>query len=420
MKRGVATYLMMVMAALINISAVACLSFFFFPVSQAFATYADHQPKRFSKPVPALKAEIDASIELMRRNGIYQAVGGDPLLLAIAFHESGGQLGAINPKGVAYCAFQIYYTNFKAMASQNNMSEGQFKEQILRDPQLCAAMGRQVLNYMIGRYGRDKGICRYLGQITELNETGTCAGLKEINLAMDVIGGGGIGDTNRDIESPNYSRQEIRGPNSGTQSYLNCQEDSFNFGRALALATQAGRDQKDAVAEEQYYKELYEETLGGEEGLPMHRKGFHNLRGEVRTTYCIGLVYDYMRLVRLLLPIDAYLASAFLEMVLETLLEYLCEFVATSVNNWLGKICLPTVKLFEALTIDGGFETGKGCDGASLADLLAVSSNASMMAVPSGSGGKPLPPVDSLPMQAPDGPGLGFRMRLPNGQTGTQ
>jgi hypothetical protein len=416
---------MTAIAALINISAIVCLLLFLVPVQQASATYADGQSKRFSQPVPVLKAEMDAAIELMKQNGIYQAVGGDPLLVAIAFHESGGKLGATNhsKKGTALCAFQIYSThadNFKTLAAQNHMSSAQFTDQILKDPQLCAAMGRQILDYMVGRYGRDKGLCRYFGQITELDETGTCAGLKEINLALDVMGGGGVGDTNRDIESPNYSRQEIRGPNSGTQTYLNCQEDSFNFGQALAKATEAHKGKTDAVADEQYYKELYEETLGGEEGLPMHRLGFHNLRGDMRVTYCVNLVFDYMKLARLLLPIDGYGISILMDMVLEMLLDYLCRFVANAVNNLFGQICLPTVKLFEGLTLEGGFGSKKSCDGTSLADLLAISSNASMGALSAASGQKTLPPIDSMPVQAPDAPAMGFRMRLPDGRTSTE
>jgi hypothetical protein len=97
------------------------------------------------------------------------------------------------------------------------------------------------------------------------------------------------------------------------------------------------------------------------------------LRGQIKDTYCIGMIFKYMEMLRNLINGD-WIKLA-ISAIIELVLDWACDEIGKIINNVLGSICLPTISFLETPTFSlPELENRKTCDGASLADLVKVQS----------------------------------------------
>ncbi|MDX9689992.1 MAG: hypothetical protein EOM37_08075 [Proteobacteria bacterium] len=97
------------------------------------------------------------------------------------------------------------------------------------------------------------------------------------------------------------------------------------------------------------------------------------LRGQIKDTYCISLIFDYMQALRALL--SGTWIDAAIDAIISMVLEWACDAAGEVINNVLENICLPSIRLFETPTLSlPSLENRETCDGVSLAELVKVES----------------------------------------------
>ncbi|HAX90873.1 MAG TPA: hypothetical protein DCY07_01505 [Rhodospirillaceae bacterium] len=94
-------------------------------------------------------------------------------------------------------------------------------------------------------------------------------------------------------------------------------------------------------------------------------------KGKLIDTYCLGVYLDYFNLIRLLMTGAAKIEMAITAM-LDAVFNYICEAVQTTVENVMGKLCVPIPDLGFTIELPRNRAHGSCSGDLSVADMFEV------------------------------------------------
>lgn len=113
------------------------------------------------------------------------------------------------------------------------------------------------------------------------------------------------------------------------------------------------------------------------------------LRGDVKKKQCIAFVFTFYQTIRDLLSGISAIVKA-IEALIQSLLEQVCQYIVTAINNALASVCIPLPSLSLSLSLPSMSSTS--CSGLSLLNVLKATSGGTTTSSSSSSGSMTINP----------------------------
>lgn len=377
---------------------------------EMFATYKGCQPDLFAEDSGIKRTA--AAVALMATNGLTAAiqakygVGTEETALrqALAVRESDGQLKQKNGD-VAFCAFQIYYTNTQAWYNDRGKTfktPALYQNALRSDPVLCFEAGDRAFLEAFSAAGRlgysgdaklDFALCSYGNEAWIYKKNGACCASDEFKITAARILKRAFSYTISNVSNSKFARKITKDTKTGkilAEEFL-CKDHSQEIPLALAKMAQSYQVTRSQAEQEAYFKTLKTYEL---KKIQIHKSPVD--------TMCIRTALKkYDGLVDKQTSVWKKFAAELIADLLTQTCNYVSTQAETAFQNLLNLACVPLPNMNFMLGVDLPSLSKVYCDGLSLADVIkkrTVTDDSVNVNYPSGS----LPSVEVYPSYGVD------------------